>query len=137
MDDEKALVRKWGKDGLCMGWAGVPAALLFMQSELGLGSLELNILLNLMIHWWDRDDKIYPSQDSIAARIGVSKRTVQRGLEKLIDLKLIVVMHTARDGQYKGRNIYDLSPLVRKVEKNAPYVKLYFDNKRKIKSEQL
>ena len=130
MEDEKALQKKWGKEGLCMGWTAFPTALLFMQNELGISSLEINVLLNLITHWWEPNDKIYPAQDGIASRMGVSKRTVQRGIEKLLDRGLINVKPTSRDGQYKGRNIYDLSPLVALIDKKAPVIKLEMEIKR-------
>lgn len=122
-DEDKALEGKWGKDGLCMGWTAFPTALIFLQSQLSLSSTDLNVILNLLIHWWDADDKVYPSQDGIAKRMGVSKRTVQRALDNLVDLGLINVSHTKRKGKYKGRNIYDLKPLSLQIERLAPVVK--------------
>ncbi|EGP17896.1 MULTISPECIES: helix-turn-helix domain-containing protein [Halomonadaceae] len=123
IDEEKALESKWGKDGLCMGWTAFPTALIFLQSQLQLSSTDLNVIFNLLIHWWDADGKIYPSQDGIAKRMGVSKRTVQRTLDNLVELGLINVSHTKRKGKYKGRNIYDLKPLSFQIERLAPIVK--------------
>lgn len=120
---EGHLVEKWGDGGLCLGWTAVPSALIFLQSRLGLTSTDINVLLNLMIHWWKPDDKIYPSQDSIANRIGVSKRTVQRTLDRLVEMGLIEVIQTKRNGRYKGRNIYNLRPLAMTIDSMAPSLK--------------
>jgi len=133
---EAQLTDKWGEGGLCLGWTALPTSLMFLQAQLGLTSTDLNVLLNLMIHWWDVKDRVYPSQDSIAYRMGVSKRTVQRTLDRLVDLELIEVKHTKRNGKYKGRNIYSLIPLSRALEANAPIVKEAFLASKESKEEQ-
>jgi predicted transcriptional regulator len=122
-DIEGILNDKWGEDGLCLGWTAIPTSLLFLQSQLNLTSTDINVLLNLIIHWWHANDRIYPSQDSIAHRMGVSKRTIQRTLDRLVTLGLIEVKQTKRNGKYKGRNLYSLIPLATKIEAMAPSVK--------------
>lgn len=122
-DTEANLIEKWGEGGLCLGWTAIPTSLMFLQARLGLTSTDINVLMNLMIHWWGAKDNIYPSQDAIAYRMGVSKRTVQRTLDNLVELNIIDVRHTKRGGKYRGRNIYSLKPLVRLLELNGPMVK--------------
>ena len=41
------------------------------------------ILLNLNLHWWARDEFPWPRPAIIADRAGVSKRTVERALQRL------------------------------------------------------
>lgn len=120
---ESTLNDKWGEGGLCLGWTAIPTSLLFVQSQLNLTSTDMNVLLNLIIHWWHVDDRIYPSQDSIAHRMGVSKRTIQRTLDRLVALGLIEVKQTKRNGKYKGRNLYSLTPLARTIDSIAPTTK--------------
>ncbi|WP_143500403.1 helix-turn-helix domain-containing protein, partial [Pseudomonas sp. Irchel s3f7] len=67
--------------------------------------------------------EVYPSQDAIANRMGVSKRTVQRAIDRLESLKLIEVKPTPRGGKYNGRNIYNLKPLSAILEQAAPNLK--------------
>lgn len=122
-DTKTNLEAKWGEGGLSLGWTPVPTSLMFLQAELGMTSTDLNVILNLIMHWWDVKDKIYPSQDAIAYRMGVSKRTVQRTLDRLVELELIEVKHTKRNGKYRGRNIYSMTPLTRKLELMSPIVK--------------
>ncbi|MBE0465570.1 helix-turn-helix domain-containing protein [Halomonas colorata] len=135
-ENEAKLIDKWGEGGLCLGWTALPSSLMFLQAQLGLTSTDLNVLLNLMIHWWDAKDRIYPSQDSIAYRMGVSKRTVQRTLDRLVDLELIEVKHTKRNGKYGGRNLYSLTPLSRIIEINAPMVKEAFISSKEFKENE-
>lgn len=122
-DIENILNEKWGEGGLCLGWTAIPTSLLFLQNQLNLTSTDMNVLLNLIIHWWQADDRVYPSQDSIAHRMGVSKRTVQRTLDRLVDLGLLEVKQTRRSGKYKGRNLYNLMPLARTIDLLAPNTK--------------
>ena len=115
--------KKWGKDVLSLGWTPIPTALLLLQNDIGLTAVEMNILIHLLSHWWKVDDKVYPSQDSIAAKMGVSKRTVQRGIDRLEELKIIEVQSTPRGGKYNGKNIYDLRPLSLILEHNTPHLR--------------
>ncbi|NHP55778.1 helix-turn-helix domain-containing protein, partial [Acinetobacter baumannii] len=45
--------KKWGIETAKHGWIGVPTLLLFAQDELQITPLELNVLLNLIMHWWN------------------------------------------------------------------------------------
>jgi len=90
---------------------------------LGLNPVDMNILINLLSHWWKPSDKVYPSQDAIAKRMGVSKRTVQRSIDKMELLKIIEVQSTKRSSQYKGRNVYNLKPLALILDQTAPMVR--------------
>jgi predicted transcriptional regulator len=104
---------KWGARTSELGWTAIPVALISLQSELKINAVEMNVLVNLLMHWWIAEKSPYPSQDSIAHRMGVSKRTVQRAIDNLVKLKLINVSSTSRvNPVFRGRNLYDLSPLV-------------------------
>jgi predicted transcriptional regulator len=121
--EAEALEGKWGSQALCLGWVPVPASLLFLQSKLNISPTEMNVLINLLLHWWRAGDKVYPSQDAIAHRMGVSKRTVQRSMDKLEGLGLVERISTARNTKYRGRNIYNLEPLAKTLSLHAPVVK--------------
>lgn len=112
---------KWGEPALGMGWTAIPTTLLFLQSHLGITPLGMNIILNLVAHWWDTKEKPYPAQEAIAARIGVSKRSIQREMKTLIELGLLSKKPSlASHPKYRGRNAYDLSPLVTLLEELSP-----------------
>ncbi|WP_228710089.1 helix-turn-helix domain-containing protein [Klebsiella pneumoniae] len=80
-----------------------------------------NVLLHLIIHWWKPYDWPHPSQESIAVRMGVSSRTVQRSLQELENYGLLTKIRTSKDNpKYKGRNIYDMSLLVKSLNILTP-----------------
>ncbi|WP_252508535.1 helix-turn-helix domain-containing protein, partial [Acinetobacter baumannii] len=117
--------KKWGIETAKHGWIGVPTLLLFAQDELQITPLELNVLLNLIMHWWNKDKHPYPAQASIARRMGMSVRTIQRTLDDLVAKGLIEKHRSSiHNPVFKGRNIYRLDPLV-KVLRN---ISLSIDN---------
>ena len=110
---KESLEKKWGEHNLDDGWVAIPIGLLKKQSELDISPLGLNIIINLLSYWWYSDRSPYPSQETLANRIGVSKRSIQREIKKLTRLGVIDKSSTLRsDKKYKGRNIYDLEKLV-------------------------
>lgn len=116
-----SLTDKWGKASLSLGWVAVPTTLLFLQSQLGISPTGLNVLLQLMMHWWKEGELPHPSQVSIAERMGISPRTVQRELNVLVAQGLLKKKPTpVRHQKYRGRNLYDLSPLVTKLNEFSP-----------------
>lgn len=112
-DENDALRQKWGNGALKMGWTAIPTLLLFRQNELGISPLAMNVLIQLIAHWWKREEKPFPSQANLAERIGVSKRSVQRALVGLEERGLIQKVSITRDrkGSPNTRNEYDLVPL--------------------------
>lgn len=62
----------------------MPHVLLIKQQELGLDALDILVLLNLIAYWWFRDQPPYLRTNLIAARAGVTVRTVQRVIRKLL-----------------------------------------------------
>lgn len=104
------------------GYQPVPDVLIFYQHELGVRSEDLNVLLNLSAHWYQPKRMPYPRPTTIAKRMGVSERSVQRSLTRLKQLGLIGKTKNA-----DGRPSFDLAPL---VEKLRPYAE------RKIKERE-
>lgn len=118
------LENRWSADALGMGWTAIPSSLFFLQGEMLLSPLAFNVLLNILTHWWKSHEWPHPSQESIALRMGVSIRTVQRGVAELEEKGLVIRLKSSRENpRYKGRNRYDLSPLVEQLEKLTPELK--------------
>lgn len=115
------LERKWGEKSMLMGWTAIPTSLLFLQAELSISPLGFNLLVNLVSHWWETTELPYPSQESMAKRMGVSKRSIQREISTLIELGLLE-KHPNKAGnkKFKGRNSYDLSNLVKILNEKTP-----------------
>lgn len=115
---------KWGKSALSMGWTGIPTSLFFLQGTLSISPIAFNVLLHLLAHWWKPYQWPHPSQESIAKRMSVSVRTVQRGLNELENMGLLTKIKTNRDHpKFRGRNIYDLSKLVDSLNELTPDLK--------------
>ena len=63
--------------------------------------------------------------------MGVSTRTVQRTLAGLETKGFIIRNKTSRDNnKYKGRSVYDLSPLVKILEEKSPELDIVKKQKR-------
>lgn len=123
----ESIDQKWGREALSIGWTPVPVSLMFLQSQLRISPTEMNVLINLLVHWWKAGGVVYPAQDAIAHRMGVSKRTVQRSMDKLESLGLIERTSTSRSSKYRGRNLYNLEPLKNILELHTPEIKSNID----------
>jgi predicted transcriptional regulator len=131
---QETLEAKWGKHTLAMGWTAFPLSLLFLQESLKITPVTMNVLMNLISYWWDAADSPFPAQESIAHRMGVSKRTVQRSMGELEKLKLIRRTKTERgDPRFRGRNLYDLAPLAEVLNEMTPKLKLDLELRKKQK----
>lgn len=109
-NDGAAVQDKWG-EAARGGFQAVPDILLKGQKQLGLNSTELVVLLNVLMHWWYRDQKPFPRSTTIAKRMGSDVRTVQRALAKLEELELI----ERRPGP-EGASYVDPALLVQRLE---------------------
>lgn len=127
MNPQQKLQDKWGSS-LDGGFLVFPVLLLKRQKELDLDSTELVVLLNLLAAWWDVDKLPFTRAITIAKRIGVTPRTVQRCLEKLEKRGLILRIRSTTGHGVETRVVteYDLEPTVLKLKQlaEAPEVRL-------------
>jgi len=123
LDPETNARKKWGNEVFESGYQMFPDVLLRCQRFLNLEAMDLLILLNITMHWWEHDDLPFPRPSTIARRIGVSTRTVERRIAHMQDRGLIVRLPSQN---LNGRTVrrYDLSGLVQKLRK---YAKNYLD----------
>lgn len=106
----------WG-DALRTGFVIIPSVLLRHQQTLGLESGEVMVLLNLFMSWRTVDELPYPHTSTIARRMGVSRRTVQRHIESLETKKLIQrLWHRGKEGERAGAR-YDLTGIVEELKR--------------------
>jgi len=80
---DKDSIKKWGASTLEAGFTILPAVLFERQKALGLSPQELNVLLQLLRHWWQSDSYPFPSRRVIAEQMGCTQQTVQRHLSSL------------------------------------------------------
>ena len=108
-----AVAAKWG-EAANAGFQLVPDVLLKNQSQLGLTATELVVLLNLTMHWWYPMQRPFPRSTTIANRIGVDVRTVQRAITRLSDLGLIERVKVPIKDR-SSSTVIDLTGLVRRL----------------------
>ena len=104
--------QKWG-DAAGAGFQAVPDILLTKQMELGLSATDLLVLINITMHWWYEDQRPFPRNTTIAKRMGIDPRTVQRSVRKMIDLGLISRETETKDSV--ERQVIDLTGLVERL----------------------
>lgn len=115
-DNARTMSRKWGSDVVSAGFTSLPNHLLsinqFVPKENHLTPTELLTLFQILSAWWDADRLPFPSKATIARRLGLSPRQVQRALNGLEEKGYI--SRVARFYQNRGRasNSYDLSKVV-------------------------
>jgi predicted transcriptional regulator len=114
--DQKS-VEKWG-EAAHAGFQLLPDLLLKKQRELGLSATDVLVLINMTMHWWYVQQRPFPRTSTIADRMGVDPRTVQRSIDKLVKLKLVEkVREKTADGSKHG--VYDLRGLVERLSQYA------------------
>lgn len=107
---------RFGEEIAKSGFQPLPDVLLFHQGDLGVRSEDLNVLLNILAHWYVPERMPYPHPNTIAKRMGVSLRTVQRSITRLRKLGMIGKSRKNED----GRAAIDVTPL---LDKLRPYAK--------------
>lgn len=105
-----AIYAKYGEASVA-GFQAVPDLLLKHQHDLGLSAIDLVILLNVLMHWWYPGQKPFPRSSTIATRMGITTRTVQRSLQHMEDINILTREKTTASPTY-----LDPSPLVSKLQ---------------------
>ena len=108
---------KWGQ-ALDAGYQILPDALIRGQSLLQLSATDLVVLVNITQAWWYAERLPYLKPLTIARRMGISERSVQRSLKRLRDRGLL---RQLRQEQTEGFPLYshDLSGLRAALEQLA------------------
>ena len=110
-------VTKW-REAALGGFQVLPDILFKKQVELDLSATDMLVLINVTMHWWYKDQRPFPRTTTVANRMGVDPRTVQRSLQKLIDHGLVDRVEEERDGE--TRQVIDPEGLVSRL---CEYVK--------------
>jgi DNA-binding Lrp family transcriptional regulator len=128
-----ALERKWGRTLIEAGWLGFPSVILQRQKDLGLDAIDLNILFHLADHWWQPDNPPFPGKQTIADRMGVTARTVQRRIAALESAHLIERQLRRNPNKSNKTNIYHLKGL---IEVATPYAEDALATRKRRKEEK-
>ena len=115
-DDARTLSQKWGKEVMAANYTVIPCALLRGQARLRIGPSALAVLVHLIDHWWRPEAMPWPSKKTIADRLGVSAKTVQRAVVELAEAGLLARKKRYHKTGGRTSNEYDLSPLVERLK---------------------
>lgn len=125
MKTQQQIKDKW-KDAVSAGNTGylaLPEVLLRRQAQLNISPTELTVLINILSFWWYEDKLPFPGNETIAKRMNVTTRTVQRAVGSLEKKGLIARKKEFLPDQ-KWRRSFDLSGLVMKLESYAAGIHL-------------
>lgn len=106
---------RW-QEGLGGGFVVIPSVLLLKQSELGLDCEDVVVLANLLVHWWEESRAPFPRTESLAKRMGISRRTVQRRIRQLEEKGFLTRVMSAREEGTGQIAHYDLRQMVEKLK---------------------
>lgn len=134
---------RWGDaigTGGMTGFTALPNALIRGQKRLGLNSTEMMVLINILMHWWTADKRPFPSNASIAKRIGISERTVQRVIARLDSESLLQRVYSHSDGLDNGspnsRREIDLNQLVHRLSDISNDLQAFSDDAAEARKSQ-
>jgi len=132
--DGRQSEKKWSKLVLDRGYTILPSILLWGQWRLGLSPELLNVLLQMISHWWEAEEEPFPSKTEIGRRMGKSPRQVQRYLKDLEDAGFIqrIARMTIR-GQTSNK--YSLEGLVAKLKAIEPDFRRATEEGKKLRTE--
>lgn len=69
---------KWGQDVIALGFCILPSLLFRAQRRLGLSTQQLALIVQLADFWWREDESPWPKKATLAERLGISEKQVQR-----------------------------------------------------------
>lgn len=118
--EQKQSEKKWGVAVMKLGYCILPSVLLQAQARLLINAQQMIVLLQLVEHWWTADGKVYPSKDTLADRIGLTPKQIQRHIKVLEQKGLVQRIPRVIKGRGKTSNEYDLSGLVKKLKDIEP-----------------
>jgi hypothetical protein len=107
--------RKWGRDLVEAGWIFLPSTLVLKRDELGMDSVDLNILLVLLQYWWKADGLPFPTKQTIAGFVGIDPSNVRKRLAKLEAKGLVTRTVRPKGGARNDSNIYSFEGLIKKA----------------------
>lgn len=112
--------KKWGAAVMRHGTLIVPSILLRAQARLLVNSTQMIVLLQLVEHWWTVESKVFPSMKTIATRIDLTPKQVQRTIDALVKKGLITKTSRRLPHGGKASNEYKFDGLVAKLKAIEP-----------------
>lgn len=118
--DKRRAEAKYSKAVMAHGFTVVPNLLLQGQAHLKISPTAFNVLLHLIMHWWDAHEVPHPRIGLIARRMNKSPRSLFRYFDELEKAGLV-----QREARYKGHkaqtsSAYVLTGLTEKLRQIEP-----------------
>jgi hypothetical protein len=122
---------KWGVEVMAIGFCILPSLLFRAQNRLGLKSTHFAVILQLADYWWYDDNLPFPKKQTLAERVGLKEKQVQRLIRDLEQRGYVRrIVRKTPHGQTS--NYYDLSGLVKKLKELEPEFREAAAAKRKV-----
>jgi predicted transcriptional regulator len=93
----------------------LPSLLLRAQAKLKINPVQLNVLIQLIEHWWEADKNPFPAKETIARRMNKSTRHIQRILTQLENVGYIKRIERFLGHKAQTSNAYSFDGLVKKL----------------------
>ncbi len=119
MEKDTDVFQRWG-EAMTGGYQVIPNLVFLLQNKLHLSSHQLVIVLNLSMHWWKKSDLPFVRPSTMAKRMGISRRTVERQLKALCDMGLVQKKWLPENAKTTATIGYDLTGLVARIERMRP-----------------
>ena len=111
---------KWSPEVMKFGYTKVPNLLLDAQARLKITPVQMTVLIQVIEHWWNADERPFPAKELIARRLNKSPRQIQRYLTQLENKGLIARMERYRGKKQQTTNAFALDGLVKKLKAVVP-----------------
>lgn len=126
------LEEKWSPKLMEAGWTVIPSIILEKQHALELRPVDVNVLMQLLKHWWFSDKPPRPSKRTIAESMNVSESTVQRSLARM-EKNGLIMREKRIDRRYGQQpNYYHFDGL---IKKSKPFAEEALEERKKRKKD--
>ncbi|GGE41255.1 hypothetical protein GCM10011367_14870 [Marinicauda pacifica] len=116
---KQASAEKFGSNVIDRGFAIVPSVLLRCQERLKINGQQLALLIHLIDAWWTPDAKPWPSKASLAQKMQLSPKQIQRHMRLLEEAGYVQRKKRFRGQGNQVSNEYDLTGLVKRLSELA------------------
>lgn len=111
---------KWSAQVMKHGYTPLPNLLLRAQGKLKITPVQLNVLVQLVEHWWEADKDPFPAKERIAKRMGKSPRQIQRYITQLEKRGLVKRINRYSGSKAQTSNAYSLEGLIARLKAVEP-----------------
>lgn len=129
---------KYGKAVMSHGFTIVPNLLFEAQAHLKISPTAFNVLLHLVMHWWEANEAPHPAIKTISRRMAKSSRSLFRYFDELEAAGLVQRVARYRGEKAQTSSAYVLTGLVDKLKAIEPEIAKAkkFKSKRLEKAEE-